>query len=373
VPIYNRRELDRLFREAGLDAIVARTGQSVTYLGGVRLPGTLGRLQDFADSPRAALLVMSRAGDAVLIVSRIAAALARETSWIERIETYVDYQETPYDLAEAVIAEFGFQKGRIGVERGALSVDFWELFTSHLSDAELVDCTEMLERVRSIKTTGEVAILKQSAALQDHAFIEVLGNASIRSTERGLHAEMIAALARRGAEGSHGMMQASSTATPYGGERDVLIRTGDLIRTDYVSYYDRYPANLSRMAVMGPPTPTQIDEYTTLRAIHYETIETTLRAGRTASDVYEFVRRRVQEEGLGTIPGLVGHSLGIWWHQEHPFLVPNENRELEPGMVICLEPVMRNFWHIQDEILIGEDDPTILSDGFDTAELYRIG
>ena len=35
-------------------------------------------------------------------------------------------------------------------------------------------------------------------------------------------------------------------------------------------------------------------------------------------------------------------------------LVPNESGALEPGMVVCLEPVVDGFWHLQDELLITE-------------------
>jgi Xaa-Pro dipeptidase len=372
-PIYNEPALARMFRDAELDAIIARSGQSVTYLSGLHLPGTLGRLQDLAESPRAALLVLAREGEAVLIVSQIASGLARETSWIEHIATYAEYDETPYEAAEAAIRELGLARSRIGVERRAIAVQWWESLTSRLPESEFVDCSEMLERVRSIKTDAEVALLKRAASIQDEAFLEAFATATSRSTERALHAEMIRSMLRRGTEGPHGMMQASSTLTPYGGERDVRIERGDLIRTDYVCYYEGYPANLSRMAVMGAPTRDQETRYAVLRDIHYETIESTLRPGFKASEVYEFVRRRCEEAGVGKIPALVGHSLGVWWHQEQPFLVPSDDQELRTGMVICLEPVIENFWHVQDEVLITDGAPTILSDVFDTTQLYRIG
>ena len=48
--------------EGGFDAVVARSGRNVAYLSGMRFPGTLGRLQDFAHSPRAALRLRRAAG-----------------------------------------------------------------------------------------------------------------------------------------------------------------------------------------------------------------------------------------------------------------------------------------------------------------------
>ena len=56
-PLYNADELRRMFDELGLDAVIARSGRNVAYLAGMRFPGTLGRLQDFAHAPRAVLAV----------------------------------------------------------------------------------------------------------------------------------------------------------------------------------------------------------------------------------------------------------------------------------------------------------------------------
>ncbi|MEZ4570878.1 MAG: hypothetical protein R2849_11240 [Thermomicrobiales bacterium] len=50
-----------------------------------------------------------------------------------------------------------------------------------------------------------------------------------------------------------------------------------------------------------------------------------------------------------------------------------ETRELRPGMVVCLEPILDGFWHLQDEILITDNDPELLSTMFDTSRLYEMG
>jgi Xaa-Pro aminopeptidase len=54
-------------------------------------------------------------------------------------------------------------------------------------------------------------------------------------------------------------------------------------------------------------------------------------------------------------------------------LVPGEARPLLPGMVICLEPILDGFWHLQDEILVTDDAPELLSTTFDTSRLFEMG
>jgi hypothetical protein len=41
-------------------------------------------------------------------------------------------------------------------------------------------------------------------------------------------------------------------------------------------------------------------------------------------------------------------------------------------MVVCLEPILDGFWHVQDEIMVQESGPVLLSDMFDTSNLFVI-
>jgi Xaa-Pro aminopeptidase len=126
------------------------------------------------------------------------------------------------------------------------------------------------------------------------------------------------------------------------------------------------------MAVMGAPSAEQERMYALVRDVHRETIATMLRPGVAARDVYSFVRDRFVAAGHPKVSGLVGHSIGVWWHQEEPMLVPSEVRVLRPNMVVCLEPILDGFWHLQDEILITDDEPALLSNLFDTDRIFTI-
>ncbi|HVB64636.1 MAG TPA: Xaa-Pro peptidase family protein [Nitrolancea sp.] len=372
-PIFNQVELQRVFEEQGLDAIVARSGRNVAYLTGMNFPGTLGRLQDFANAPRAALVVWPREGEPTFVVSNIARGLAERLSWIEDIQSYVEYVESPYTLVARSLRERGLGAARIGVERREFGVDNWDAFAFELPSAELIDVTDALEGARNIKTDAEIALLRQAVEIQDEAHLDVFRTARRGDTEKKLHTRMIAAMLRLGAESAHGMMQASSNPVTYGGEGAVPIALGDAVRTDYVCYVQGYPANLSRMAVMGTPSAEQEARYRVLLSVHRSTIDRMLRPGVAANDVFNFVRDRFIDAGFDWSGGLVGHSVGVWWHQEEPMLVPSESRTLKAGMVVCLEPILEGFWHLQDQILITDNDPVILSDRFGIDKLFVMG
>ena len=62
INIANVARLHTLMDEAGLDAVVLRSGQNFTYLSGVVYPGTLQRHVDLTDSTRPVVLVWPRHG-----------------------------------------------------------------------------------------------------------------------------------------------------------------------------------------------------------------------------------------------------------------------------------------------------------------------
>jgi len=96
-PIANIDRLHALMDEAGLDAIVARSGQNFTYLSGVVYPGTLQRHMDLTDSTRPVMLVWPRNGKPVIVTNKIASGLARRDSWVDTLVLYEAYTDSPHD------------------------------------------------------------------------------------------------------------------------------------------------------------------------------------------------------------------------------------------------------------------------------------
>ncbi len=356
-----------------IDALIVRSGRNVAYLSGMTFPGTLGRLQDFTYAPRAILVIWPAAGEPALIASGIAAGLARHRSWIEDIHTYQEYVESPYSMAARSLRELGLERSRIGVERRELGATHWQELVAALPDAEFVDSTDLLEGVRNIKTSVEIERILRAIEIQDQAHHDIFSTARPGDSERLLHARMIARMLELGVDSAHGMLQASTTPVTYGGEGNVPIHPGVAVRTDYVCYYKGYAANLSRMAVMGPASSGQRERYQTLRDIHLRTAEAMLRPGVTADDVYQYGKDLLTQARSTTVSGLIGHSVGIWWHQEEPMLAPGELRELRAGMVVCLEPILDGFWHLQDQFLITQTGSELLSKGFDTSKIFEMG
>ena len=357
--IANVDRLHRLMDDEGLSAVIARSGKNFTYLAGFAYPGTLARHLEFPDSPREVLLVWPRNGEPVMVLNSYAAPLALRDSWLEKIEIYNDYAESPYERAAWVLRDLGLAGETIGVEKSYVNANRWEEILGLLPEARVVDSTDLMDRVRWIKTTEEVKALEAGARLLDEAYLEVLPTVRPGDTERLVHSRIIESCLRRGANWAHGILNSSRNAVAYGGESDMAFQAGDIIRNDYVSYLNGYPGHQSRTVVVGPPTDEQKNTYRVTRDIYRATIDR-CRPGAKASDIYHFANDSFHQAGFQGNVSLAGHGVGAWWHQQEPYMVPSSDRVLEKGMVVALEPHI-GYWHLQDMVLVTDDGPRLLS------------
>jgi Xaa-Pro aminopeptidase len=59
----------------------------------------------------------------------------------------------------------------------------------------------------------------------------------------------------------------------------------------------------------------------------------------------------------------LGHGLGLGW--DAPWLTPDENAEIKPGMVMCIEKtLMRDGWlgDFEETVVIENDGPHLITD-----------
>jgi Xaa-Pro aminopeptidase len=368
--IANVPRLNEYMDRHRLSAVVVRSGNNVTYLSGIAYPGTLARHLDLANSVRPVLLVWPRHGEPVMVLDYAAEGLTRERSWVTRLEVFEPYVERAYTRLGKVLLDLGLDGERVGFEKDAMTAAHWEEVHCVLPRLQMVDCAQMMEEVRWVKTPAEMAIFKRGADQLDEVYLEVFPTIKPGETEREVHSRMLASCIRRGAGWAHGILNSSSNRVIYAGEGETPFLRGDIVRTDYVAYFDGYPGHQSRMAVMGPPSDEQRRQYTITRDIHRMTIAQ-CRPGVLASEIYDAVVSAYAKHGVKYTASLVGHGVGAWFHQQEPILTRSRKVPLEEGMVLALEPY-HEHWHIQDLIVVGKDGPELLSDRFPIDELYTI-
>lgn len=134
---------------------------------------------------------------------------------------------------------------------------------------------------------------------------------------------------------------------------------------------DGYGVELERTFFLGAVPPKARDPYQVMmegRALAYDQ----LKPGTNMSKIDDSVRKVYEKAGYGDkILHRTGHGLGITGH-EAPYLAVGYDRELEPGMLVSVEPGiyipgLGGFRH-SDTILITEDGYLKLTDAPDSLE-----
>ena len=368
--IANVDRLHRLMDAAGLAAVVVRGGMNVTYLSGVSFHGTLSRHLDLAASRRGVVVVWPRHADPVFVLEVTAAGPAARDSWIEKFEVFSGYKEALFDRVASVLSDLGLARSPVGFDKNFIGAGFWEDVAKRLPTMAMLDCSDLMDAVRLIKTPAEVARFRAGATVLDSALAEVLPTIRVGQLEREVHAQLIAGCIARGAEFAHGILNSERNPVIYCGESDFAFARGDIVRTDYLAYVNGYPGHQSRNAVIGKPTVQQASDYAKYYDI-YQVAADRLRPGVTVGELYEFVVEQFAKAGWTYEAGLVGHGVGPWWHQQEPIFCRGGRQIFEPGMVIALEPYMAH-WHCQDLFLITQDKAQLLSPDFDTREMLVI-
>ena len=369
--IANLERLHALMDRDGLSALVLRSGTNFTYLAGFDYAGTLARHLDFSDSPRGVLIVWPRSGAPVLVLNRFAVDRARRDSWVDDIVVFDDYGESLFERAARVLHDCGLANERVGFEKTVVSAADWAVLESALPAAEIVDCARMMEEVRWIKTPGEIERIREAARILDEVYLDVFPTVRAGERESDLHARLIAGCLVRGANWAHGILNSHRNSVVYGGESGFEFRHGDVIRNDYVMWYRGYPGHQSRTVVIGEPSSELVRRYETVRDIYRATIAEA-RPGVRACDVHRFAQDAFTGAGIDGRVSIAGHSVGAWWHQQAPYLVPACETPIEAGMVLAFEPHVNEF-HLQDMYLIRDDAQELLSPCFGTDAPMVVG
>ena len=74
--------------------------------------------------------------------------------------------------------------------------------------------------------------------------------------------------------------------------------------------------------------------------------------------MFHVIRKEFERRRMDFIMPHIGHGIGIGIH-EFPLLQPSNDTPLEPGMVVTIEPMYRDYdrgecYHVEDLVLVTE-------------------
>jgi Xaa-Pro aminopeptidase len=135
------------------------------------------------------------------------------------------------------------------------------------------------------------------------------------------------------------------------------IPAGTSVMFDFGGVVDGYCSDFGRTVYCGEPPQDFLDGYATMLAA-YEAGKAAARTGALAREVNAACRAPIEEAGLGeTFRHRMGHGIGMDVH-ERPFLSPEDETPLEPGMTFTDEPslIVTNGWSLRIENIIVVED-----------------
>jgi Xaa-Pro dipeptidase len=198
----------------------------------------------------------------------------------------------------ARLKEMGRGKMRIGVAGltevprfadGIVTHRFHANLAAAFPDAEIVDCTDLLDRARYVKSDEEIAFLRGSVSLAEAAIAAMRDTARPGVPEAQVYAAMIAAMIERGGEIPAMIMWSAGPADQLVSAGPPTLRRfepGDLLRVEVEGRWAGYCGQVTTMAVLGR-VPAALHGMWELQQAAVEACNESCRPGITLGELAE--------------------------------------------------------------------------------------
>ena len=237
----------------GLGALVVSNLAHITWLSGFQTIGSYGY--------GLYALVVPATGDPFLFSSDFESHNAKIDSWVRDVVTYGvldDALGAPVEQLADVLAERGLGAGRVGGQFGhyALTAEQSRAFEAKLPEADLVEATEVIDRVRRTKGAEEIAVMRQAAALTSAGMSAAIDAVREGATDNAAAAAAYHAIVSGG--GEYFSLQPIVTSgarsgIPHSTFRRQELAQGDCVFIEIAASYQRYSAPALRAVSVGPP------------------------------------------------------------------------------------------------------------------------
>ncbi|WP_432355359.1 M24 family metallopeptidase [Sporosarcina sp. A2] len=249
---------------------------------------------------------------------------------------------------------------RLGFEKEDLTFGMYELYKSNVS-AELFPTAGLVEKLRMIKTSEELEVLKKAAKIADDAFTHICGFIKAGMTELEVSNELEFFMRKQGAtSSSFDTIVASGIrgALPHGVATDKKIQSGELVTLDYGALYNGYISDITRTVAVGEPSEKMRGIYEITLAAQELAVEG-IKPGMTGIQADAIARDYIASKGYGEAFGhSTGHGIGLEVH-ESPGLSFRSETILEPNMTVTAEPGIYlpgiGGVRIEDDLVITEN------------------
>lgn len=311
-------------------------------------------------------------GEAILFILMEQAYLLTDFRYIEQATAeapefqIIKVSHVSHDLFSS-LADLGQSIRRIGFEGDYITLENYRKMEKALPQAEFISLPELVSQLRSVKDESEIAIIRRAVEAADKAFAEVLQEPLIGQSEEEIALVLEFAMRKAGASGrSFDFIVASGWrgSLPHGMASSKRTQKGEFLTMDFGAIVQGYCSDITRTVSLGEPDAKQREIYEVVLAAQKAGIDA-VKPGLTGKEIDAAARKIITEAGYGEFFGHgLGHSVGLAIH-EGPNFNTREERVIEPGMVITVEPgIYIPDWggvRIEDMILVTENGCEVLT------------
>ncbi|MHC1608939.1 MAG: M24 family metallopeptidase [Candidatus Methanofastidiosia archaeon] len=299
-------------------------------------------------------------GSCVVLVS-----LLEETSARRGSDEFIVFRSR--DEYNSIISERLKGKKRIGINAEELVYKKFELLQKIAPDSTFVDCSKAIISARSIKDKNEIERIRKSCGIASKVadMIPEMLHTGVREDE--VAAEIEYNMKKLGADGPSFTTISSfgkNSAEPhYTAGKDTL--TDNVFALfDFGAIYSRYVSDITRTFFFGKASKKDKAIYETVfeaQQLGFDTIQAGIPLSGPHIKVANFINNTPYK---GRFIHSLGHGIGLSVH-EMLRLSPLEERVIEPGMVLTVEPGIYlpgyGGVRIEDDVLVKKNGIEILT------------
>jgi Xaa-Pro dipeptidase len=332
------RSVQEILKERDLDALLCHHFPSICYLTGMQ---SVLWTKYF-------LTVVPREGDPILFGQAFEMPNALYCVWTEDRVGY-DLDEDPIDATRRLLADRGLATKRLGIETSYLRAPDYLRLRDALASATLIDASDVVDRVKVIKSEPEIAHLRHAARLTDAGMAAALAAVGDGVLDQEIARAAYDALIGGGSE--HMALDpivtvGARSGIPHSTHGRIRMERGDTVLVELGANIHRYTAAGFRCAVVGPPSE-QVSFMADGCIAGLNAMIEAMKPGVVASDV----AARADAAWTEAISRFVWHgyyaySLGIGvpidWNDCPVVVKHGESFVLEPGMVFHCTTSLRD-------------------------------
>ncbi len=345
-----RQRLIRTLTEEDIDVLMIGNPANVTYLTGFTGDSTV--------------LLLTRERLLLVSDSRYAVQLSEECPGLA-VHLRTAAQRLPEAVGQ-ILSGLGVRT--VGFESGAVTVAEYEQLRQLAPSLDWKPGTDRVEKLRVVKDADELVQIRKAIDVAERAFTVVRALLRPEDTEKELCDSIEYYIRRAGGSGTAFppiVAVGDRAALPHAPPTHRRVASGDLLLVDWGASAPLYKSDLTRVLI--PRTTSafagndsamadKLREVYSVVLRAQEAAFQAIRPGALTRDIDSAARSLIAEAGYGEYFGHgLGHGFGLQIH-EAPWLRPNGDMLVEPGMVFTLEPgIYLPGWggvRIEDDVLV---------------------